>query len=354
MKYKRQLPSVSQARTATEYKDPFYNEPWNPGYSLPPYLQEEDPLTRGSAVVTAQIPRGTISRVQGLSQRTAGYSLPQYLRDEPVGSQARTTPWTKGGTVMSMKMLKTGLPWKSSAHTLDSNGLGALGSTSKGKSSVGGSNPIEAYGQKASVIVEQALAAVPVGQREAEMRKLLNDVDPKLFAAYKKEQKQLKDIGASSAVARSAGLAVAFSQGFTKDLMKIGKTGKKPAPGIRKGHVSLGALMGFEAQANNYEDLGGIGSSIKSALKKLGGLACDVATNPVTPIAAGAAGAYYGGPQGASTAMAGAGMAAAACSAGGSSDPQFYQPAPSAMPVWAIPAIIGGGAIALVLVLTRK
>ena len=332
----------------------FYNKPWSSGYALPAYLKKEDPLTRGSARVTEMLPRGTISHVAGLSKRTAGYSLPKYVRDEPVGSQARTTPWTPGGTVMSMKMLKTGLPWKSSAHTLDSNGLGALGATDKGKSTVGGSNPIEAYGQKAAVVVAQALATMPVNQRETELKKILDEVDPKLFSSYRKERKQLEDMGATPEKARQGGLAVAFSHGFTKELMRLGKTRKTPAPGLRKGHVSLGALMGFEAQASNYEDLGGVLSTVKNTLKTLGGLACDVATNPITPVAAGAAGAYYGGPTGASTAMAGAGVAAAACSSGSTSSTQFTQPAPSAMPSWALPAIIGGGALALVLVLTRK
>ena len=78
--------------------DPFYNKPWAPGYSLPPYLSKEDVLARGSAVTTTWLPRGTISNVKGLDKRTAGYSLPKYLRNEPVGSQAHTTPWLPRGT----------------------------------------------------------------------------------------------------------------------------------------------------------------------------------------------------------------------------------------------------------------
>jgi hypothetical protein len=253
---------------------------------------------------------------------------------------------------MSMKSLKTGLPWKSNAHTLDSNGLGSLGDTPKNKSTVGGSNPIESYGQKASAIVVQAVSSVPVGQQEAEMRKILDKVDPKLFHAYRQERKQLLDMGASPAKARAGGLAVAFSMGFTKDLMKLGKSRKLAKPGVGKGHVSLGALMGFDAQTSNYHDLGGV--SVKGVLDKLGGLACDVATNPITPIAAGAAGAYYGGPVGASTAMAGAGVAAQSCAGGGGGAGYAGGAAPSAMPSWALPAIIGGGGLALLLVLTRK
>jgi hypothetical protein len=337
----------------------FYNKPWAPGYALPAYLNSEDPLTRGSAVTTRWAPRGTISKVPPGS-KLGGYAVPQYVRDEPVGSQAHTTPWTPRGTVMSMSTIKTGLPWKSSAHTLDSNGLGALGATDKGNSSVGGANPIEQYGQKASALVMGDSKQVPLGKRDEWLRKLLDEVDPKLYPAFKKETGRLRDMGTPADPAAQRGLAVAFSQGLTKEFMRIGKKGKAPSPGLRKGQVPLGALMGFDAQANNYyhQDLGGLSgawSKVKSTLSKLGGYACDVATHPITPIAAGAAGAYYGGPAGASTAMAGAGVAATACSAGSAGSgvmPASYGGGRE-MPSWAIPAIIGGGAIALLLILKK-
>lgn len=329
----------------------FYKKPMAPGYALPQYVKAEDPLSRG-ARTTPWLPRGTISKVPK-NIGHGGYVVPQYVLNEPVGSQAHTTPWLPRGTVSSMKGIKTGLPWKSSAHTLDSNGLGALGSTSESSSSVGGGDPIEQYGQKASALIVSELKSVPLGKRDAKLREILNQVDPALASSAKKEAGRLKGMGMSSAAAFQKGLAVAFSQGLTKEFMKLGKRGKAPAPGLKRGQVALASLTGFDSQVNNYSDLSGVWGSIKGTLSKLGGLACDVATHPVTPIAAGAAGAYYGGPTGASTAATGAGVAAAACSGGGKSSGGSYAAPQRSMPAWAIPAIVGGGAIALLLVLKK-
>ena len=330
----------------------FYNKPWASGYALPAYERKENPLKRGSARTTPWLPRGTISSVPPGSKH-GGYAVPKYVLKEPVGSQANTTPWLARGTVPSMKGIKTGLPWKASAHTLDSNGLGALGATNKGTASIGGGDPIESYGVKAAQVVIQEMKSIPLGKRDAAMRELLGEIDPGLYSSYKNEMGRIKDMGVPAAQAQEKGLAVAFSRGLTKEFMRLGKKGKAPTPGLRKGQVALASLTGFDSQVNNYQAVGGVWSKVKGALNKLGGLACDVATHPVTPIAAGAAGAYYGGPTGASTATAGAGVAAAACSSGGGGGGAGYAVPTSAMPSWALPAIIGGGALALILVLKK-
>jgi hypothetical protein len=340
----------------------FYNRPWAPGYALPGYVKKEDALTRGSAVTTKWLPRGTISSVPpGLNH--GGYVVPQYVLDEPVGSQAYTTPWIPRGTVSSMKSLKTGLPWHPNAHTLDSNGLGSLGATEKSDSSVGGADPIEAYGKKASAVITQDLKELPAARREGELRKLLNQIDSKLHSEYKKQKAHLQRLNVPAAEAEVKGLAIALSQGMNKEFMKLGEKAKKakargrkvdiPKPGLRKGQVPLAALTGFDAQANNYYGSLGIdikGFSLKDTLSKIGGFACDVATHPLTPLAAGATGAATGGPVAASTATAGAGVAAAACSQGSGFPGGSFAPAP-ATPSWVLPAIIGGGVLALVLVL---
>jgi hypothetical protein len=251
-----------------------------------------------------------------------------------------------------MKGIKTGLPWKSNAHTLDSNGLGALGAShnTAGDGTVGGADPLERYGQKASAVVFEATQGQPV-----ETKKLLDQVDPRLYSQYQLETKRLAEMGAPASLAQRNGLATAFTQGLVKEFVRIGKKGKAPAPGLRKGQVPLGALVGFDAEVNNYQDLGGITSTLKGALSKLGGLACDVSTHPIAPIAAGAAGAYLGGPTSASLAMAGAGVAASACSSGstGAGGGGYAAPASPGMPAWALPAILGGGAIALLLILKK-
>jgi hypothetical protein len=253
-----------------------------------------------------------------------------------------------------MKGIKTGLPWKSSAHTLDSNGLGSLGDNSEGSdtSSVGGNDPIVAYGKKAAAVIVADFKAIPAARREAELLKLLNEVDTRLYASYRKEAKQLETMGVSKEEAQQKGLAIAFSQGLTGEFIRLGKSGKSAPPGLRKGQVPLAALMGFDAQVSNYHSVGGVLSTVKSTLSKIGGLACDVATNPITPLAAGAAGAGAGGPVGASTAMAGAGIAAAACAKDSGGGGMMF-PQSSGTPAWVLPAIIGGGALALVFILKK-
>ena len=256
---------------------------------------------------------------------------------------------------MSMKGIKTGLPWKSNAHTLDSNGLGSLGASpnTTGKSTVGGIDPIKQYGEKASAVAFEALKNAPPNQRDAALKGLLDEVDPKLYPMYKLEIQRNIEAGMSASQAQRKGLADAFTQGLTKEFMRIGKKGKAPAPGLRKGQVPLGALVGFDAEVNNYQNLGDILGDLSGALKKIGGFACDVATHPITPLAAGAAGAFQGGPAGASTAVAGAGIAAAACSSGSTGAGAGFTPAPQGMPSWALPAILGGAGLALILILKK-
>lgn len=330
----------------------FYKRPWatSMNATMVEYAVAENPLKRGSARTTPWRPRGTISSVPPGS-KNGGYVVPQYVLKERVGSHAKTTPWQPRGTVSSMKGLKTGLPWNPTKHTLDSNGLGALGASPQGGSSVGTEDPIEAYGIKAANLVVTDFASVPKGKRESELKKLLSEIDSSLYSSYKTEKRRLVGMGMGSAEAHKKGLAVAFSRGFTFELIKIGKKGKAPKPGLRKGQVSLGALMGFDAEVSNYSGLNGFMNNLRDTIKKLGGLACDVATHPVTPIAAGSAGAYFGGPTGTSNAMMGAGIAATLCSSGGGDQPVYS--GGSSTPAWALPAILGGGALALVLVLRK-
>jgi hypothetical protein len=245
------------------------------------------------------------------------------------------------------------LPWKSSVHTLDSNGLGALGAAPNktGNSSVGTGDPIKEYGQKAAATIVQDFQSIPIPERDKRLKELLGEIDPGLYTRYKRELNQLKSVAAKNASQRA--LAIAFSQGLGQEFIKLGKKRKVPKPGLRRGQVPLAALMGFEAQSNNYQDLGGVTSTLKGTLSKIGGFACDVATNPITPLAAGAIGASQGGPAGGSAAVTGVGVAAAACSVGrsGPTGPGF--PVSRGMPSWALPAIIGGGVLTLVLVLKR-
>jgi hypothetical protein len=253
---------------------------------------------------------------------------------------------------MSMTGIKTGLPWKSSAHTLNSNGLGALGAAPNkaGRATVGTGDPIEEYGNKVTIAILEGLSELPESERGDALKEIMNKVDPKIYSVFKKERKRAEGAGASKSTATHRGIAVAFKKGFVGELVRIGKGRKTITPGAGKGAVPLGMSTGFTAQASNYQGLGGFLSTIKSTVNKIGGFACDVSTHPLTPLAAGAAGAAAGGPGGAGAATTGAGIAAAACSSGNASDIPFA-PARQGMPSWAIPAIIGGGLLTLVVIL---
>jgi hypothetical protein len=336
----------------------FYNKPWAPGYALPPYLADEDPLERGSGRTTAQLPGGTFGPVPK-NLKFGDYVVPQYVKDEPIGSHARTTPWLADGTIAPMpsSVKDSGNPW--SDNTLQSNGLGSLGDPTLSEPTLPGGDPIKEYGHQAAAIVLEAVNNLPPKERGEGLRQLLNEVDPKLNAALAREAAAARNAGDKDPL--RAGLAAAFSRGMLDEFIRLGKKKKLP----KKSQVGLGATW---AQHNNYvgtglaaesQALGGVWSTLKSwagsAVDKLGSAACTVAGNSATPLVAGAAGAYYGGPTGASLAMTGAGMAAAACApdpepgAGGGA----FIPGFSGAPGWALPAVIGGGALALILILKK-
>lgn len=346
----------------------FYKTPWAPGYALPPYLDDEDPLKKGGARTTAQLPGGTFGPVpKGL--KFGNYSLPQYVKDEPIGSHARTTPQLPDGTVgpIPARVKVSGNPW--SENTLQSNGLGSLGDATLSEPTLPGGDPLKEYGHEAAGIVMDAIREIDPKERGSFIRQLLGKVDPKLNSLMAREVSQAKSQGKSDAM--RVGLASAFSRGMLDEFVVLGKSKKAKgaaaaAKGARnkKSQVGLGAAWG---QHTNYvgmgraaesRGLGGWTSSISGALSttldKLGSAACKVAGNKATPYVAGAAGAYYGGPQGASLAMAGAGIAASACAP--DPDPGLFGggfPSVGGMPSWAMPAIIVGGVLTVIFVLKR-
>ena len=327
----------------------FYNKPWAPGYSLPPYLADEDPLKQGSGRTTAQLPHGTFGPVPA-GFKFGDYAQPQYVRDEPIGSHARTTPQLPDGTLppVPARVKDSGNPW--SDNTLESNGLGSLGNATLSEPTLPSGDPIKEYGHKAAAIVLETVNALPPGERSKALRDLLNEVDPGLHSAMTREAAKAQNTGEQDPM--RAGLAQAFSRGMLDEFIRLGK-GKKLS---QKSQLGLGATW---AQHSNYvqaaetHGLGGIGSFFSGALDKLGSAACAVAGNRATPLVAGAAGAYFGGPQSAGLATAGAGMAAGLCAPKPDAAPPGFMPGFSGAPSWALPAVIIGGGLALFLVLKK-
>lgn len=340
----------------------FYNKPWAPGYSLPSYLNREDPLQK-RAHTTPWLPRGTISKVpKGL--KMGGYSQPAYVRAERLGSQAHTTPWIPDGTVSKVpeNVQRSGNPWSDKTlmsnglGSFDSNGLGSLGDPSVTNAPSASGDPIKQYGQKAAAVIMQDLKKVPKGQQKAQLRELLNEIDPKLHSSFRRESKKLKQNGVPEAAALQRGLASALSKGMANEFIRLGRTRRveaKTQVGLASyfashdTHGSYTSALGRAAETrglSGYAGLGSVTSTLKDTLHKVGGFACDVATNPATPIVAGAVSVSQTGNP--AIGVAGAGIAATACtkSPGGA-----FPPAQPSTPSWAIPAMIGGGALLLVM-----
>jgi hypothetical protein len=347
------------------------NKPWDPGYSLPKYLKQENPVAK-DAVTTPWMTRRTMTPVpKGL--KLGGYVQPAYLKRERIGGQAYTTPWLPRGTVpRNQTNMQRGLDYTQAEaisqglgdNMLDSNTLSGNtlskntlqgstlhGSTINGKEIAREANPISDYGKRVSAIIMDEFRTLPHGQREKALRELLGKIDPSLFSKVMNEQRQFKAQGVAPKAALQHALARSFSEGFTKEIMRLGKE-RKPR---KAGQVALAAWAAHrlpDAEAN-YVGLSGITSTVSGAvsgaLSKIGDAACSVASHPATGLAAGATGAYFDGAKGAATGMAGAQIAQTLCASGQGGG--YMGAPPTAEPSWLLPAAIGGGALLLIVAL---
>lgn len=329
--------------------------PYDPGFALPANVLAEPP-GRGT-LATVQLPRKTISGAP--SGWDGGYVLPDYVRAEGAGRGAMHSHWARRKTI----------------QRLVPDALGADGPPMRPGFP---GDPIKAYGQRASEFIMGTIREVPVEFRQIALEALLNEIEPGLYDRVTKRANEYKDEGMSTKKAVGAALASSMSEGIAKEMIKIGTKG---VPGVRS---QLG--LGFYGDPSAQLALAGIWSSIKSgaskvggavktgvtktgsalktgakkaydwgkkAVNKLGSLACSVMKHPAAPVAAGAAAAAAGAPPQAGA--AGAQVGAALCTKNTPEAPQdqLMQPQ-SYLPKWILPVAIGGGALVLVLMLTRK
>jgi hypothetical protein len=247
-------------------------------------------------------------------------------------------------------MRLAGNPWSES--TLNSNGLGSLDGNTLEQPSIPSGDPILEYGQQAAAIVMSAIEKAPASEKNA-LKKVLDKVDVKLYPVYQRELGKAKGRGESQSRAMKQALTNAFQSGMANEFVRLGRT-KSVASNSHVGLAKYHGSYDNYALAGERRELSGIGDWLSSALDSIGSAACSVANNSVTPYAAGAAGAYYGGPEGASLAVTGAGVAAAACAPdapSGGGAPVIL--GGGGTPSWVLPAILGGGALALLLVLKK-
>lgn len=298
--------------------------PWNPHYALPPSVRAEPP-GRGT-FTTKWLPRGTfIDKPKDMAP--SRYALPAYVRAEPIGRGTFTTKWLPRRTVGALA--------PDYLHTLSRDSLGA----DEFQDSVAKSDPIQMYGTKAARLVLVELDKVPVSDRPLMMKRILDGVDPALIAKVNYRLRTNKAKGMKQAPALRLALEDSFKEGLTREFARIGR-GKSPKQSGGAIATGLGGLFGDIKGAVT----GMVGGHVTVA-KKIGGVACTVATHPAGSLAAGATAAGYGANP--SDAQAGVAVAANVCGGG-----QYGAPPPPSFP-WLPVAAIGGAVVVAAIILTR-
>ena len=295
------------------------DHPWNPGYALPKNVLDE-PYGQG-VIITKQVKRGTISALQ-----------PSWLVDGPgaQGSLGGVEHGSLGGSTIAGNSLRGGAQGSLSGTPFDAK---------EGPVQIGGaSDPIANFGREAAKLVLSEMKKVLPAERVSTMRRVLDDIDAKLFDQVAAGAKARQAAGASAADALEKALAASLAGSYLEQLQKLGKTGQVPTSGV------LGLALGTVSP----DGLGSFWGSLKNAGAKIGGglkkLACKAANNPAASIAATAA----GGPAG------GTGVQLASEMCGGSKAADVAPPPPppaAAFPI--VPVLIGGGVLLAVLALRK-
>jgi hypothetical protein len=439
----------------------YYNLPtsWNPGYEVPVYVMDE-PVARG-AHVTQQLPRGTISHVEGDFRRVPGkgstigngkglgslggsslsgptlgpstgsggvrpmdfkgprrhqgipwdpgFAVPNYARAETYGQGAYGTNWLPRGTI-SQRIAEFGQP-NAGTTILDRNdaGLGSLGDDTLGVGVGKSKNPVAEYGNSAASWIMHSIQRVPLDQREAAMRGLLDAVEHGLWSKIQGKREELKRKGMDPKAALSQAIALMMSSGIQKEIIDTGKkamrTGKRAAP-KPNGHLALGAYPDAAPKAIRYalEPLGfgfsdlnpvnlvtkglsainsvtsvvtrpvgtavnATGSAIKTATLATGGfikdgvstlasLACKVIGSDVYKTAQQGIATGFGGPQAGQAASVGVDIQRTVCGNNNPPPPSGVittgAPVSSGLPAWVLPAALGVGLFGAGALLLKK
>jgi hypothetical protein len=309
------------------------------------------------------------------------YAIPDYVMAEPPGRGTITTKWLPRGTISQMvpdylaKPVSRELTGRTDATLGCDKGLGSLGCDTLGAAEVyqldalggvGGGDPIQAYGLRASEWIMRTINEVEPANRAIAMRALLDSVDKSLWDRVAAEAAKFKAKGLPPKAAMQKALAVCLANGMIAELVKTGeKVLQKRAAG--PGQLQALGFCGPICAAKKVRDAakyvggkvaGGASTAtswVSKGVQKLGGLACSVANSSVAPLAAGAGAAAMGAPPQAGT--TGLAFAQTLCGKNGDSaaaQQALNTPTPGAaggMPGWVLPAAIGGGVLVLVLAL---
>lgn len=293
--------------------------PYDPGFALPPNVIAEPP-GRGT-LTTLPLPRRTFDDpVPGWD---GGYgNQPSYVRAEPIGR----------GAAYTMPDMRRTIP----LHVPSELGDDA-------------SDALRAYGYRAADAILSAVPELPRNQRALGLEALFHAIDPSLLARVTARMQ-------AGQAPRDA-VAKAMAEGFGREIMRLGRSGRPS---------SLGYYGGPQAMAGLWDSIKGafskVGSGIKTAgkttyswggkvLTTVGGIACGVAGSSAGPAIGGGVAAGFGAPP--QVGVAGTQVAANLCPKGQVPIGPPIAPPPM-FPPWLLPVAIGGVGVVAVILLTKK
>lgn len=358
---------------------PKYNLPsaWNAGYAIPEYVNAEPPA-RGT-FTTQWLPRGTISEV-----------LPPLMAEpEPLGSLSGSS--LAGSTLAGPSLAGDSLAGDS------------LGLQARRLAQPLGADPVRGYGATAAAWIMKSIARVPQPQRKIAMRALLDAIDPALWGEVERLGEQFRQQGAAPARALEQALAQAMATGVVGELRAIGQRALRGErqPVKARSQLGLGLVpgrcqcaqrdalqqLGFSLDSLNpihavqraasavasaagavargtrnaagavWDGTKWVGGQVSAGtqaaanfvtdgVKRLGSLACNLASSSAGQLAASA-----GGAAGAAGAAAVQGMCGKGASPATPYTPTATAAPAAATPAWLLPAGIAAAGLGLILIL---
>lgn len=287
--------------------------PFDPHFALPDNVMAEPP-GRGTLTTMQRQRRSFDTPGYTPPSWSAHFDIPKYIKAEPIGRGAMHAQWARRKTI----------------PTLIPNALGDViepGSPD---------DPFTQYGQRVSEILVDTIHRVPPGYRKIALHAVLDELEPGLSEKVTKRANKYKDKGMAPTEALKAAIASSVSEGLTKEIIKIGKTGKLPSvkslpglglyseafplaldglwssikSGVSKtagavtGTVTGGAKwVGGKVSSGAQWTAGKVASGAKTAynwgktaLSKIKGVTCAVMKDPLSDVAAGGAAAAFGAP----------------------------------------------------------
>lgn len=166
------------------------------------------------------------------------------------------------------------------------------------------SDAIGQFGTNAASYIMSEVKKFPATKRTEGLKIILNEIDPKLWAAVDAKVQKLVKQGITPGVAVESAIRAALANGLLDQYIKLGNGGPQALGGWLKSVANVGKKIGSA-----------IATGAKAVAKGVGALAC-VATDVVGGAAVSAAN-VAGGPIAGSAAGAGVNVAKGLCGGGG-------------------------------------